>query len=205
MRTVAFRILAGLVLVGGFVWTQGIAATSSNEQAKADAPKVAEIGKPAPEFSLKDAYGKVFTLSEFKDKIVVLEWMNPACPVSRGKQADRTMQRTYSKSAGKGVVWLGIDSTAGQKAEANRVYAAEAELNFPVLLDPDGKVGRAFGATKTPHMFVIDKTGRLAYAGAIDDKGEKNFVSAAIEDLAAGKDVAKSRTEPYGCSVKYAR
>jgi peroxiredoxin len=204
MRKASVYGLAGLVLAGGVVFSRTMAASSSEEQAKAEA-KTAELGKPAPEFELKDAFGKAFTLSEFKDKIVVLEWMNPGCPVSRGKQADKITQKTYAKYATKGVVWLGIDSTAGQKAEGDRVYAAEAGLNYPVLLDTDGKVGHAYGASKTPHLFVIDKNGRLAYTGAIDDKGEKNFVGAAIEDLAAGREVAKSRTEPYGCSVKYAR
>lgn len=194
--------MAGLVLAGSIAFSRSMAASSGEGQTDA---KAAELGKPAPELHLKDALGKAFTLSEFKDKIVVLEWMNPNCPVSRGKQTDRVMQKTYAKYAGKGVIWLGIDSTAGQKAEANRVYAAEAELNYPVLLDPDGKVGHAYGATKTPHLFIIDKTGRLAYTGAIDDQGQKNYVGAAIEDLLAGREVAKSRTEPYGCSVKYGR
>lgn len=205
MKRASVYGVVGLALAGSLVFSRSMAAPSVEEQTRADAAKAAEIGKLAPEFSLQDAYGKAFTLSEFKNKIVVLEWMNPGCPVSRGQQADKVMQKTYAKYAGKGVVWLGIDSTAGQKPDADRVYAAEAQLNYPVLLDPDGKVGHAFGATKTPHLFVIDQAGRLAYAGAIDDKGEKNFVGAAIEELATGKEVAKSRTEPYGCSVKYAK
>ncbi|HOW70815.1 MAG TPA: redoxin domain-containing protein [Phycisphaerae bacterium] len=205
MKKVRVYAPLGIALAAAAAFSWSLAASAGENQPKSEAARTAEIGKPAPDFNLKDAYGKAFTLSEFKGKIVVLEWMNPGCPVSRGKQVDQVMQKTYAKYAAKGVVWLGVDSTAGQKAEANRVYAAETGLNYPVLLDPDGKVGHAFVATKTPHLFVIDKTGKLVYAGAIDDQGEKNFVGAAVEDLLAGREVAKSRTEAYGCTVKYAR
>ncbi len=172
--------------------------------ASAAAEAKAEIGKAAPDFSLKDSLGKTFTLSEFKDRIVVLEWLNRDCPVVReAHQKKRVMQETYAKYAGKGVIWLGIDTTHGRQPEQNRVWAAEVGLAYPILFDEEGKVGRAYGATNTPHMFVIDKHGKLAYMGAIDDQGKTNYVEEAIKDLLDGKAVSKPETKPYGCSVKY--
>src|SRR5207249_4438439 len=119
---------------------------------------MAEIGEPAPDFMLKDTFGKEFKLSEFKGKIVVLEWLNPDCPVSRGWHDKKTMQGTYKKYA-ENVGWLGIDTTYNNTAEKDRVYTAKEQMAYPVLMDPDGKAGHAFGAQRTPHMFVIDKAG----------------------------------------------
>jgi peroxiredoxin len=166
------------------------------------AGKRAEPGQAAPDLALKDAYGKEFKLSDFKGKIVVLEWLNRGCPVSRGAHEKQEMQKVYKKYAGKGVIWLGIDSTEGAKPEENRVYAAEMSLAYPILHDPDAIAANAYGATNTPHMFVIDKDGKLVYAGAIDDKANKNYVAAALDDLLAGRPVSKPKTTAYGCSLK---
>lgn len=163
----------------------------------------AKIGKPAPDFTLRDCHEKTFKLSDYKGKIVVLEWVNQHCPVTKGKHADKTMQKTFAKYARDGVVWLGIDSTSTLDVEKNRIYAAEMGLAFPLLNDSDGKVGRTYGARTTPHMFVIDKSGNLVYNGAIDDQGKRNYVAEAIEAVVAGSTVAKAKTRPYGCSVKY--
>ncbi|NLX13711.1 MAG: redoxin domain-containing protein [Phycisphaerales bacterium] len=195
IRTVA-TVVAGLGL-GLLVYTQLIAAPTAGE-AKA------QIGQSAPDFSLKDSFGKTFSLSEFKDRIVVLEWMNKDCPfVVEAHNKKRVMQNTYAKFAGKGVIWLGIDTTHGRQVEHNRIWAAEAGLAYPILFDEEGKVGRAYGATNTPHMFVIDKAGKLAYMGAIDDKGEVNYVEKAIKELLDDKTVSTPKTPPYGCNVKY--
>jgi peroxiredoxin len=169
----------------------------------AESKSKAEVGKPAPAFALKDLYGKEFSLSEFKGKTVVLEWFNVGCPVVKKAHRAHVMQDTYKKAVDKGVVWLAIDTTAGAQAEANRVHAVQNGLAYPILLDKDGEVGRAYGAKTTPHMFVINKDGVLVYNGAIDDKGEKNYVANALEALGAGKDVSPANTEPYGCGVKY--
>jgi peroxiredoxin len=195
-RFVKIAVVGVVALTGGLVYTACMAETGRKE-AKA------RIGKSAPDFGLKDTFGKSFTLSEFKGKTVVLEWINQDCPISAGKHKDKTMQNVYKKYAPKGVVWLAIDTTHYQKPEKNRIYAAQMNLAYPILHDPDGKVGRAYGATKTPHMYVIDKTGKLVYVGAIDDQGETNYVAAALESILAGKAVAKAKTDSYGCSVKY--
>jgi len=165
----------------------------------------AEIGKPAPKFKLPDVYGNEISLDQFKGKIVVLEWMNRNCPVSKGAHTRNEMQDTYKKYAGQGVVWLAIDSSYDTDGEANRAYAAKMGLAYPILHDPDGKVGKAYGAKTTPHMFVIAKNGTLAYNGAIDDQGDTNYVDAALAALTTGKTVEKSKTKPYGCGIKYKR
>jgi peroxiredoxin len=166
-------------------------------------PTKADIGAAAPSFALEDVYGKTFTLGDFKEHVVVLEWINQHCPVSHGKHKDGTMQNTYKKYADKGVIWLAIDSTYGAKPEANRVYAAQMGIAYPILHDPDGKVGHMYGAKTTPHMFVIDKKGVLVYDGAIDDQGKANYVAAALDAVLAGKPVENAKTKPYGCGVKY--
>jgi len=200
------RTLLGVVTVGLAI--AALLATQATLDG-AEAAKKAELGAPAPDFELKDVYGKVFRLADFKGKIVVLEWINQECPVSKGKHENGTMQKTYKQFAVRDVVWLAIDSTfrnANEKErtpEQNRVYAAQMGLAYPILHDADGKVGRAYGAKTTPHMFVIDKKGSLVYDGAIDDRGDKNYVGAAIESVLAGKPVEEAKTTPYGCSVKY--
>jgi peroxiredoxin len=166
--------------------------------------QIAQLNQPAPDFKLKDCFAKDFTGAEFKGKIVVLEWLNPGCPVSHGAHEKAKMQTIYKRYADHGVVWLGIDSTSTDNAEKDRVYAAQMGLAYPILVDADGKVGHSFQAKRTPHMFVIDRDGNLAYEGAIDDQKDKNYVAAAIDDLLAGRPVAKPKTDPYGCGIKYA-
>jgi peroxiredoxin len=166
----------------------------------------AVVGQPAPPFTLKDVFGKEFSLAEFKGHIVVLEWMNYECPYSKAHHQDKqTPQKLYARYAAKGVIWLAVDSTHGRKPADDRHWAATTRLAFPILMDPDGTVGHAFGAKTTPHVFVIDGNGVLAYAGAIDDMKGTNYVSGAIEALLDGKGPAPSETKPYGCTVKYGK
>lgn len=176
------------------------------------------VGAKAPDFQATDSNGKARSLSEFKGRTVVLEWSNRGCPYVR-KHYDRgNMQGLQRKYADKGVVWLTVMSSAPGKegyltaADANTHVKSVGAAPAAVLMDPDGKLGRMFGAQTTPHCFVIDAKGSLAYAGAIDDKpstnpediaGSKNFVAAALDALAAGKPVAVASTKAYGCSVKY--
>jgi peroxiredoxin len=193
MRRNPAILTAATLLAGLLVYGHSLAAS---------ADRGVEPGQAAPGFALKDVYGKEFKLSDFKDKIVVLEWMNRNCPVSAGAHEKQEMQKIYKKYAGKGVAWLAIDSTEGAKFEDNRVHAAEHGLAYPILHDPDAKTANAYGARRTPTMVVIDKQGKVAYAGAIDDKGDRNYVAGAIDDLLAGKPVAKPKTDAYGCGVK---
>jgi AhpC/TSA family len=179
----------------------------------------AEVGKPAPNFTVTDATGKARTLSEFKGKTVVLEWNNPECPfVKKHYNASTNMQAQQKAATAEGVVWLSINSGAAGKQghmDGKTATAKMAELKATqtaYLLDTDGKTGQAYAAKTTPHMYVIDGTGVLRYAGAIDSNPSANaadipaatqYVTAALADLKAGKAVATPVTKPYGCSVKY--
>lgn len=169
-----------------------------------------EVGAPAPQFSLPDTKGTTHTLSEHRGKIVVLEWTNPTCPFVKRHYSAGTMKKLASKYAEKGVVWLAIDSSHFASAEADQQWIADHKLPYPILLDPAGNVGRAYGAKTTPHMFVVDKEGKIAYAGAIDDdpRGDKgnsarNYVDEVLAKLVSGEKPEISTTPPYGCSVKY--
>ena len=178
----------------------------------------AVIGKPAPDFTLKDLTGKAVKLSSFKGKIVVLEWFNPGCPYVKKSHTVGSLVGTAKKHARNGVVWLAINSNApgkqGSDPKDNAGAAKTWTMEHPLLLDPTGATGKAYGATNTPHMFVIDRKGTLVYAGAIDNSpdgegqsapGGKlvNYVDAALADIAAKRAVRTAKTKAYGCSVKY--
>jgi peroxiredoxin len=172
----------------------------------------ASVGAAAPGFTLTDQTGKAINLADYSGSVVVLEWINPDCPfVQRHAQA-KTMATLAKKFGDQGVVWLGINSTNYMNGDSNRKWVEANGLPYAVLDDHSGEVGRAYAARTTPHMFVIDKNGTLAYQGAIDDdqSGAKggaaaNYVDAALSDLLAGKPVRTPQTKPYGCSVKYAK
>jgi len=169
------------------------------------------IGSPAPDFTLSDLDGNSVALAALKGKIVVLEWANPNCPFSRRHAQAHTMQATADRHPE--VVWLAINSTRPDHGDhlqppAYRAFLAENGIRYPVLEDPSGDVGRAYGATTTPDMYVIDAAGNLAYAGAIDDDprgrhATTNYVEAALDALAAGREPEPAATKPYGCTVKY--
>lgn len=174
----------------------------------------AEVGKPAPDFALTDVDGKEHKLSALKGKVVVLEWTNHTCPfVRRHQSEERTMQKTFAKFGGKPVAWLAIDSShfCAEKRADIKSWIKDKNIAYPILLDPKGEIGHMYGAKTTPHMFVIDQKGVLAYAGAIDNDryGEKetkrNYVEEAVTALLNGSAVAVASTKSYGCGVKYAK
>lgn len=175
-------------------------------------------GQKAPSFSLPDSTGKTESLSDYKGKYVVLEWINHGCPFIKKHYNSGNMQALQKEYTGKGVVWLSICSSAKGKEgyleaeEWNKITMEKGAAPTAVLLDPAGKVGKAYGAKATPHMFVIGPDGRLLYQGAIDDtastdpddiKTSKNYVRAALDEAMAGKPVTVSSTKAYGCGVKY--
>jgi peroxiredoxin len=179
----------------------------------------AEVGQAAPDFTLADLDGHSVHLADFKGKPVVLEWFNPGCPFVRKAHTKGSLVGTTKRYTDQGVVWLAINSAApgkeGHGVEKNTDAKRAYGMDYPILIDESGDVGHAYGATNTPHMFVIDKTGTLVYRGAIDNspdaEGESptggklvNYVDAAMADLAATRPVAVSSTQAYGCSVKYA-
>jgi peroxiredoxin len=177
-----------------------------------------QAGKAAPAFDAMDSNGKPVKLSDFKGKTVVLEWTNHDCPYVRKHYGAGNMQALQTEAAGSGVVWLSVISSAkGAQGfvdglEANKLSEDRKAKPAAVLLDPSGKIGRTYGATATPHMFVIAPDGNLAYSGAIDDKPSsnpadipkaKNFVREALAAVTGGKAMTPATTRAYGCSVKY--
>jgi peroxiredoxin len=178
-----------------------------------------QIGQPAPAFQVADSDGRMRSLDEFKGRTVVLEWTNNGCPYVGKHYGSGAMQRLQRDATQQGVVWLTVVSSApemqgyvtGPQAKAWKAKVKAAST--AVLLDPTGRMGRAYDARVTPHMFVVDKTGTLVYMGGIDDrpssepaslKGATNYVRAALADVKAGRPVAQAVTRPYGCGVKYA-
>jgi len=217
MKTIGFLMVAALS-------TPALAALSHQDAKQGDkkevkeAPKGAELGKPAPDFELKDLDGKTVKLSDYKGKIVVLEWFNPDCPVVTGSHSKGTLKGLDQKVTKDGVIWLAINSGAsgmeGTGAEKNKKARADWNMAAAILLDEDGVVGHKYGAKTTPHMFIVDSKGNLAYRGGIDNApggkveggGEVvSYVEVALAELKADKPVAKNDTKPYGCSVKYGK
>ena len=171
------------------------------------------VGQAAPDFKAKDTSGKEHSLSAYKGKYVVLEWVNPDCPFVKKHYDSANMQATQKAAEAKGAVWLSVSTGPGGDASELAAWVKEkGAAPTATLLDTDGKVGKAFGARTTPHMYVINPEGKLVYAGAIDNKptankadvkDETNYVTAALSEAMAGKPVSKASSEPYGCSVKY--
>jgi len=178
----------------------------------------ARVGDAAPAFTATDSHGQPQSLDKYRGKFVVLEWHNQGCPYTRKHYQSGNMQELQHEWTAKGVAWFTVISSApGQQGymtpDRENAYVAEMRAApTAVLLDPDGKLGRLYGAKTTPHMFVIDSQGKLVYEGAIDDrptpdladvKGADNYVDDALSAAMAGKPVAKPFTRSYGCSVKY--
>lgn len=187
--------------------------------AKAQAASPANVGGVAPDFALKDLDGKLIKLADFKGKTVVLEWFNPECPFVKASHTEGSLKGLADKYASNpSIVWLAINSGGegrqGYGTETNKKGVESFGLEHPVLLDPDGTVGKAYGATNTPHMFIVDPKGVLVYAGAIDNSPDAegqspsggvlvNYVRQALEELGQGKPISVPSTKAYGCSVKY--
>lgn len=178
----------------------------------------AMVGSPAPDFTLTDIQGQSHKLSDYRGKIVVLEWVNSGCPFVQKHYESGNLPRLQQTATADGVVWLAVNTGrdgvqgAMNSADASQWLRKQQASPTAYLRDPDGSVGRLYGAKTTPHMYVINADGVLVYNGAIDsirsaDKEDiaraTNYVSAALADLKAGRPVATTNTQPYGCGVKY--
>lgn len=176
------------------------------------------INQPAPDFTATDAKGKSHRLADYSGKLVVLEWTNHQCPFTVKHYKSGNMQSLQQRYTDKGVVWLSVVSSAKGKQgyvtgdEALALTQSRNAQPTAVLLDESGTLGKLYDAKTTPHMYIIDKEGKLAYNGAIDSirsadpadiKTAENYLSAALDALMAGNTVSKALTKPYGCSVKY--
>lgn len=178
----------------------------------------ADPGADAPAFELKDLKGNTVSLASLKGKVVVLEWVNFGCPFVKKHYSGGNMQGLQKAAAEKGAVWITVNSSAEGKGGymPTEKMAAEAEKQGNAAahfcMDTDGKVGKAYGAKVTPHMFIIDTAGKVAYNGAMDDKattkaadieGAEPLFKNALHAVLAGKEVANAKNKPYGCGVKY--
>ena len=204
--------LAGTTLVG-------LASVTGRGLVVPPAWAAAKVGEPAPGFTTAATTGKSVSLADQRGKLMVLEWTNHDCPYVRKHYESGNMQTLQKEITGRGIVWLTlISSSPGAQGyvtprQADELTSSRKASPTAVLLDPTGVVGRAYGATNTPHMYVVDQAGLLVYAGAIDDRpttrrsdiqGAHNYVRAALEDMAAGRPVQTPVTRAYGCTVKYA-
>jgi peroxiredoxin len=180
--------------------------------------RAARVGDPAPDFTGTDSNGQTHKLSEYRGKYVVLEWTNNGCPYTRKHYTSGNMQNLQKQWTAKGVVWLTVLSSAPgaqgyMTASAENTYLQKVHATpTAALLDPTGALGHEYDAKTTPDMYVIDPSGKLIYAGAIDDHPtddpsdiprSKNYVTDALTQAMAGQQVAVTYTRPYGCSVKY--
>lgn len=178
----------------------------------------AQVGQPAPAFTATDASGRTVNLADFKGRHVVLEWVNPECPFVRKHYDSANMQGTQQDAVAKGAVWLTVNSTAPEHGEYKtpavmaRWMQEHKAAATATLMDGDGRIGRAYGARTTPHLYIVDPQGTLVYAGGIDSKpsanpadiaGATNYVKAALAEVRAGKPISQPTTRPYGCSIKY--
>lgn len=193
-----------------------IASLLATSAFAADTPP--KVGTTAPDFSLTDSKGKTHSLADYKGKWVVLEWFNPDCPFVVKHYGSKNMQKLQEDYTSKGIVWLGIDSSAPGKEGSLTPEQAEKKMSewktkhTALLLDPDGKAGHAYGSKNTPTMVIINPEGKVVYFGAIDSKAtpnpadissSTNYVKVALDESLAGKPVSTPTTKPYGCSVKY--
>ena len=183
---------------------------------KASTPTV-KVGDAAPEFKLTDTDGKEHTLSELtkSGKIVVIQWFNAQCPFVKKHYGDagNTFNDIHTKYASKDVMLVAINSSAdgmqGSGTKLNAQYKTDWKIEYPILMDPTGETGKAYGAKNTPAMYIVGKDGKIAYMGAIDDDsgadkpGKTNYVTNALDQMLAGETVSTPSTRPYGCSVKY--
>ena len=236
-RSVLLGFLSAVLLLTGCGGTEpsctGVGATSDSPAEKKTQPvgahnEASESGAeteltamPAPDFSLPNLSGDLISLSSHKGSIVVLEWFNPECPfVQLAYSRELSLKGMASEWSAKGVKWFGINSAAegmqGHGAAVNQSGAEALGISNPILLDEAGKVGRAYNATNTPQIVVIDQSGNIVYNGAIDNTmgGDPedaepgpavNLVTPVLTKLAANKTVPYQKTKPWGCSVKYAR
>ena len=206
------KTLLGLAIGATALVGAGVATVNADHHG---AQKV-DVGLAAPNFTLTDMNGASHSLSDFKGKTVVLMWWSPQCPFVVKHFVDKehlTFNTLYDDYASKDVVFLAINSAKSSHPyadpAANRKVVKEWKFQWPVLNDPEGAVGKMYGAKRTPEMFIINSDGVVAYHGAIDNDaspkspGDVNYVRQALDEILAGESVSTTKTKPYGCSVKY--
>src|SRR5260370_5677215 len=182
------------------------------------AADIPPVGSAAPDFSAPDTNGKTHSLSQYKGKYVVLEWFNPECPFVKKHYGSDNMQKLQAEYTGKGVVWLTVDSNApGTEGninadQAKKIMDSWKTKQTALVLDPESKIAKLYGAKNTPNMVIINPEGKIVYEGAIDRKASPNpadiptstnYVKAALDESLGGKAISNAQTKPYGCHITY--
>lgn len=178
-----------------------------------------QIGEPAPDFSVVDTQGNMHSLSDYAGQKVILEWTNHECPfVAKHYGAGNMQQQQRTARDEHDVVWLSVISSKpdaqGHVSPEKADELTESRDAYPnaVLIDESGDMGRAYDARVTPHMYIIDEEGILRYMGGIDSIPSADqedipkatqYVTVALDELAAGEGISQTTTRPYGCTVKY--
>jgi thioredoxin-related protein len=178
----------------------------------------AKVGTPAPDLMGMSSTAQDISLAQYRGKYVVLQWHNKDCPYVEAHYDSGNMQKLQKEWTSQGVIWLTIISSAVGKQGYVDGNGAEADVRntgaapTATILDPAGKIGRAYRAQTTPHMFVINPEGTLLYNGAIDNRpttskanvgGTTNYVATALTEAMAAKALSHPTSRPYGCSMKY--
>jgi len=209
LKTLPLLCLTAVLATSTFAFARDDKDEKSKDEPKKEKVTVAEVGKAAPAFELKNLDGKAVKLSDYKGKIVMLEWFQPTCPYDiKGYDEGGNCRATGEKMEKEGVVVLLVNSSDAKNEnadpESNVEFFKSRKLSPRLLMDPDGRVGHMYGAKSTPHCMVIDAKGNLAYRGAIDNAMEKgakekvNYVEAAVRELKADKKVTQTETKSYG-------
>jgi peroxiredoxin len=185
-----------------------VAAIGNDARADSDSLSRLNIGVAAPPFAAPGTDGRRHRLSDYRGKIVVLEWTSPVCPFTAVKYQSGAMQALQKYAADHQVIWLSVDTAAANRAGYLTPSAARQRIEqthatvTQFLFDADGKIARSFGAKTTPSFFIVDRSGKLAYQGAMEDE-HNNYVRDALDDLNANVTVRRSETPPYGCGIEY--
>jgi peroxiredoxin len=211
---ISFDSLKGFARAASFV-SIAVAGIGMVGFAHATALGRVEVGAQAPPFSAKGADGKQHSLRDYAGKLVVLEWTSPVCPFTAVKYKSGAMQALQRFAASRQIIWLSIDTSAPGKAGYLTAAAARARIAQThatvtgFLFDVDGNIARSYGAKTTPSFFVVNRDGKLAYQGAMDDQvfaddaAGHEYVKSALDELAAGRRVQKTETQPQGCAIEY--
>ncbi len=227
-KTILYLLSAAALLIGTFTAMEVSHAQHDSLHARGKSQSnshafKARVGKKAPNFKLVDQFGKKHQLKDYRGKTVVLEWVNPNCPfVVRHYKTGTTVniEKRFNGKISKGndLVWLRINSTSADhrdfmSAKETQSWAKKNGVTGPVLDDSDGKVGHLYGAKSTPNVFVIDKSGKLIFSGAMDDDpyGNKkpemrhNYIDGILTAWSEGNKVKPFANDSYGCSIKYSK
>ena len=202
MKKQRLLLFASLFIVAGFV-IAGSARTMDS-----DIPAAAAIGSTIEDFKLPDAEGKEHSLNALKGKSgTVLIFMAVKCPVSNAY--NERMEKLAQDYKARGINVVGINSNVAESGDDVKTHAVSNKLSFPILKDPGNKIADRLGASVTPEAYFLDAGNKLVYRGRIDNAKDASQVNAndlrdALDAVLAGKPVAKTTANAFGCTIKRA-